>query len=74
MENCYALNERLLCGSQQDGGFGYNVDDLPHLAMHIAYGGLRSIVLKAGETVIVAPATGSVSGAAVAGKPISSCA
>ena len=69
LENCYALNEKALLGNPADGGLGYEISNLPDLATHvIAYGGLRSMDLKAGETVIVAPATGSVSGAAVAGE------
>lgn len=69
LENCYALNETVLLGSPAEGGLGYNVADLSRLAvLVIPYGGLRRIDLKAGETVIVAPATGVCSGAAVEGK------
>ena len=69
LENCHALNEKILLGSPADGGLEYDITDLSELAGYaIAYGGLRSMDLKAGETVIVAPATGSISGAAVAGS------
>ena len=71
LENCYALNERVLLGNPAKGGLNYETADLLELATQvITYGGFRSIDLKAGETVIVAPATGSVSGAAVAGKQL----
>ncbi|KAM3084450.1 hypothetical protein ACMFMG_001446 [Clarireedia jacksonii] len=66
LENCYALNEKLLLGSPADGGLGYSMGELTYIARHVvAYGGFRGIDLKAGETVIVAPATGSYSSAAV---------
>lgn len=66
LENTYALNEEVLCGDVKNGGFGYSVDDLTHLLPHVTpYGGLRSINLQAGETLIVSPATGMFSGAAI---------
>lgn len=66
LENCYALNEAVLMGSPLSGGLGYSVGDLALLTRHtVVYGGFRGIDLKAGETVIVAPATGVYSGAAV---------
>lgn len=66
LENCHALDERRLCGSAADGGLAYSPDDLLHLPTQlIAYAGLRSVNVQAGETVLVAPATGSYSGAAV---------
>lgn len=66
LENCYALNEKLLLGPPSEGGLGYKMADLLILARHmVAYGGLRSIDLKAGETIVIAPATGAYSGAAV---------
>ena len=69
LENCYALNEKTFLGSPAEGGLGYSVADLTYLsAQVITYGGLRSIDLKAGETIIVAPATGAVSSTAVEGK------
>ncbi|CZR67964.1 related to ADH3-alcohol dehydrogenase III [Phialocephala subalpina] len=66
LENCYALNEAVLMRSPSNGGLGYSVGDLSLLTRHtVPYGGFRAIDLKAGETVIVAPATGIYSGAAV---------
>ena len=69
LENCYAMKEKILLGDSAEGGFGYEIADLPDLATQvIAYGGLRGIGLTAGETIIVAPATGGISGAAVASE------
>lgn len=66
LENCHPLNEKLLCGSSAQGGFGYSSEDLLALPRQvIPYGGLRGINLQPGETIIVAPATGSYTGAAV---------
>jgi threonine dehydrogenase-like Zn-dependent dehydrogenase len=66
LENCYLLNEQALLGDPAEGGLGYSVGDLLHLTRDmVAYGGLRGIDLKAGETIIIAPATGSYSGSAV---------
>ena len=65
LENCHALDEARLCGPLVDGGLGYTVEQLTWLGMAlVGYGGLRSIGLQAGETVIVAPATGGFGGAA----------
>ncbi|KAK3901660.1 hypothetical protein C8A05DRAFT_16182 [Staphylotrichum tortipilum] len=61
MENCYVLDEGRLCGE-----LGYTYEDLLQLPMQlVAMGGLRAIGVKPGERVIVAPATGAFSGAAV---------
>ncbi|TLS26859.1 hypothetical protein PpBr36_04132 [Pyricularia pennisetigena] len=61
LENVHALDEARLCGR-----LGYSAEDLVHLAtLAILYGGLASVGLRAGETVLVAPATGYFSGAAV---------
>ncbi|KAF7563576.1 hypothetical protein G7046_g513 [Stylonectria norvegica] len=66
LENTYALDEKLLCGDVKDGGFGYSINDLIHFGPHaVPYGGLRSINLQAGETLLVSPATGLFSGAAI---------
>ncbi|TGO13680.1 hypothetical protein BTUL_0065g00370 [Botrytis tulipae] len=66
LENVYGLNEKRVLGSPAEGGLGYSLGDLSILARYmVAYGGFRGIGLKAGETVIVAPATGSFSSAAV---------
>lgn len=69
LENCYALNETILLGHPAQGGLGYHLADLTHISTQlVAYGGFRAIGLQAGETVIVAPATGAFSGAAVEGN------
>lgn len=61
LENCHALNEKILCEK-----LGYSLPQLAYLTTSlIPYGGLRGIKLTAGETVLIAPATGSYSGAAV---------
>ncbi|KAL9116261.1 MAG: hypothetical protein Q9227_000632 [Pyrenula ochraceoflavens] len=61
LENCWPLNEKILCED-----LGYSIFDLNQLNVQaVAIGGLRSIDLKAGETIVVAPATGLYSGAAV---------
>ena len=66
LENCYPLDEQRLCGAPSDGGLGYALEDLLQLPTQlVAMGGLRAIDLKPGERVIVAPATGAFSGAAV---------
>ena len=66
LENCYPLDERRLCGSPLEGGLGYTFDDLLQLPTQlVAMGGLRAIDVKPGERIIVAPATGAFSGAAV---------
>lgn len=66
LENCHPLNEKVLCGSPAEGGLGYQPEDLLALASQVvSYGGMRGINVQAGETVIVAPATGNYSGAAV---------
>ena len=73
LENCIPLNESLLCGSPSraanagsGGGLGYSVERLAYLsALLVPFGGLRDIRLEAGQTVIIAPATGAFGGAAV---------
>jgi threonine dehydrogenase-like Zn-dependent dehydrogenase len=66
LENCFLLNEARLLGPVEKGGLGYEVDQLCWLLQSLVpYGGLRSIDLKAGETVIIAPATGGFGSAAV---------
>ena len=66
LENCCPLNESLLCGDPSDGGLGYEVERLAYLsALLVPFGGFRDIRLEAGETVIIAPATGGFGGAAV---------
>ena len=66
LENCFPLNEAILCGSPKDGGLGYEVEILSHMGgLLVPFGGLRNIRLEPGETVIIAPATGQFGGAAV---------
>lgn len=66
LENCILLDETRLLSSPEQGGLGYSVDDLGYLGFPlVAYGGLRDIDLKPGETIIIAPATGQFGGAAV---------
>jgi threonine dehydrogenase-like Zn-dependent dehydrogenase len=66
LENCFPLNEALLCGSPTDGGLGHEIERLAYIsALLVPYGGLRDIRLEAGETIIIAPATGQFGGAAV---------
>ncbi|KAI0537882.1 GroES-like protein [Xylaria digitata] len=61
LENCVPLNEARLCND-----LGYSARELIYLShLLVPFGGLRSIDLKAGETVIVCPATGGFSGAGV---------
>ncbi|KAF1958097.1 NAD(P)-binding protein [Byssothecium circinans] len=64
LEVVFALDEGTLIG---EGGLGYKDSDLASLVGYLVpYGGLRSINLQAGETVVVAPATGGFGGSAVA--------
>lgn len=65
LENCFPLNEARLSGPATDGGLGVSLEQLAWIGMPlVGYGGLRSIGLQAGETVIIAPATGGFGGAA----------
>lgn len=60
LENLYTLNEQKL------GSMGYGLEHLVYLGrLAVPMGGLRAIDVKAGETIIVAPATGAFGGAAV---------
>ncbi|KAK3684500.1 hypothetical protein LTR37_020212 [Vermiconidia calcicola] len=66
LESLTVLDEKRLTGSQTDGGLGLSIEQLGFVArMLVPYGGLRDIELRAGQTVIVAPATGPFGGAAV---------
>lgn len=66
LESCTPLDEKRLLGKPEDGGLGYKVEDLAFITkLLVPYGGLRDVDLKAGETVVVAPATGNFGGAAV---------
>jgi NADPH:quinone reductase-like Zn-dependent oxidoreductase len=61
LENCFPLDEARLLGD-----LGYKLADLMYLgALSVPFGGLRDVGVKAGEKVIVAPATGAFGGAAV---------
>jgi threonine dehydrogenase-like Zn-dependent dehydrogenase len=66
LENITCLNEARLLGHPEAGGLGYQINDLVCLnEMLIAYGGLNDANVKAGDKVLVAPATGSIGRAAV---------
>ncbi|KEF57267.1 uncharacterized protein A1O9_05184 [Exophiala aquamarina CBS 119918] len=68
LENCFRLDERKLLGSPEEGGWGYLMEDLPYInKMLVPYGGMGPLCIdvKPGETVVVAPATGSFGAAAV---------
>ncbi|KAI0198816.1 GroES-like protein [Astrocystis sublimbata] len=61
LENCIPLNEGKLCNE-----LGYTAREIIYLShLLVPFGGLRSIDLKAGETLVVCPSTGGFSGAAV---------
>ncbi|KAK7755989.1 hypothetical protein SLS62_001931 [Diatrype stigma] len=61
LENATPLDEGLLLGK-----LGYDVSELTYLTRFtVAYGGMSAMGVKPGETVIVGPATGQFSGAAV---------
>lgn len=65
LENCFPLNEDRLCKAPSSGGLGLTVEQLAWMGNAlVGYGGLRSIGLQAGETIIIAPATGGFGGAA----------
>ncbi|KAH8885331.1 alcohol dehydrogenase GroES domain-containing protein [Thozetella sp. PMI_491] len=65
-ENAHLLNEQALLGACGEGGLGYGLDNLGYIStLAVAYGGMRDVDVRAGETVLVAPATGSFGGAAV---------
>ncbi|RYN20876.1 hypothetical protein AA0112_g10464 [Alternaria arborescens] len=61
LEVTWALNENRLCKE-----LGYTIPELVQLSVDVvAYSGLKGIGLTAGERIIVTPATGIFSGAAV---------
>ncbi|KAF4831278.1 alcohol dehydrogenase [Colletotrichum tropicale] len=67
LENVHLLDEMRLTGSTSNGGLGYSINELLYLvSCIIVYGGLKGINLQPGERIIVTPATGASSGAAVA--------
>ena len=66
IESLVALNEARLVGSPSATCCGYSLEQLScMMSLMVPYGGLRDIELKAGQTVVVAPATGPFGGAAV---------
>ncbi|TGJ80288.1 hypothetical protein E0Z10_g8464, partial [Xylaria hypoxylon] len=66
LENIYRLDEARLFGSPAVGGLGYTPGELVVLSANaIVYGAMRSIALQPGERVIITPATGHFSAAAV---------
>ena len=67
LENCFVLNEARLLGPRGvDNGLGYDIGSLAYIfTLLVPYSGLRDINLTAGETIVVAPATGTYGGAAV---------
>ncbi|KAI8629965.1 GroES-like protein [Xylariaceae sp. FL1651] len=61
LENTIPLDEEALLGKH-----GYEIEDLTMIQrLSVAYGAVSNIDIKAGETVIVGPATGQFGGAAV---------
>ncbi|KAI8624176.1 alcohol dehydrogenase [Xylariaceae sp. FL1651] len=66
LENLYALDEARLFGAVAAGGLGYQLAEAIVLSADaIAYAALRGIGLRAGERIIVTPATGHYSTAVV---------
>jgi len=66
LENCFPMDEARLLGNPADGGFGYTVDDLMYLlTISVPFGGLRDVDVKAGEKIIITPATDTFGSAAV---------
>lgn len=66
LESLTVLNEKRLTGNPSDGGLGYQLEQVAFMSgMLVPYGGLKDIDLQAGQTIIVAPATGPFGGAAV---------
>ncbi|KAI8948330.1 GroES-like protein [Xylaria longipes] len=61
LENAIPLDEEALLGKH-----GYSIEELTMIPrFSVAYGAISNVDIKAGETVIVGPATGQFSGAAV---------
>ncbi|KAI1190776.1 alcohol dehydrogenase [Nemania serpens] len=66
LESVFRLDEARLFGSPEAGGLGYSPGELVALgADAIVYAAMRGIALEPGERVIVTPATGHYSSAAV---------
>ncbi|KAK5945072.1 hypothetical protein PMZ80_002275 [Knufia obscura] len=65
LENVYPLSEALIKPADQ-GGMDYKVEDLLYIPRAlVSYGGLSDINIKAGQTILIAPATGAFGSAAV---------
>lgn len=65
LENVFVLDEKRLLGSPEQGGLGLGVHDVGDIyKLLVPFGGLTSVGLKPGETVLVSPATGPFGGAA----------
>ncbi|KAI0479688.1 GroES-like protein [Xylaria cf. heliscus] len=61
LENAIPLDEETLIGKH-----GYSVEELTMIPrLSVAYGSISNVDIKAGETVIIGPATGQFGGAAV---------
>lgn len=60
LENVFPLDEARMTE------LGYGPDNLALITKYLCLGGLRNINLQAGETIVVAPATGAFGGATVA--------
>lgn len=66
LENCFPMDEARLMGGLADGGFHYTAEDLIYLlTVSVPFGGLRDVDVRAGEKVIITPATGAFGSAAV---------
>ena len=66
LENIFLLDEKRLCGPPATDGLGYAPEQLAWIMKALVpYGGLRSIGLQPGETIVIAPATGSFGSAGV---------
>ncbi|KAJ5973050.1 uncharacterized protein N7479_002968 [Penicillium vulpinum] len=58
LENCYLLDEAKLMGDPREWGFAYTPEQLCVIATFLRpFGGLTSIDVKPGETVLIFPAT-----------------
>jgi threonine dehydrogenase-like Zn-dependent dehydrogenase len=65
LENLFVLDEARLLGDPAQGNLGLTVDDLCALSqLPVPAGGLNSVGLKPGETVLISPSTGPFGGAA----------
>ncbi|KAI9659039.1 MAG: hypothetical protein M1821_001999 [Bathelium mastoideum] len=66
VENLMPLDEARLLSPVDAGGLGYDLARLSYIStLLVPYGGLAAVGLHAGETAVIAPATGGFGGAAV---------